>query len=93
EEDEHGTVDEMLTKSFDELEKCLLNDASKSFHAITFAKHAKRYHKRYSNEKSIAFLFKSMNFINQELSNNKYKPYKVFAMLKTLQEELPRMKI
>lgn len=93
EEDEHGTVDEMLRKSFDELEKCLLKDASKSFHAITYAKHAKRYHKRYSNDNSISFLLKSIKFVNQELSNNKYKPYKVFMMLKNLQEELPAIKI
>lgn len=93
EEDEYGTVDNMLTKSFTELEKCLQDDSSKSFHAITFAKHAIRYHKRFSNQKSIDYLLKSVKYVEQELYSEKYKPRKVFAMLKNLRRDLPNIKI
>jgi hypothetical protein len=92
-EDEYGTVESMLIKSFDELELCLKKDASTGYHVVTYAKHAKRFHNRYHNEKSSLFMKKAIKFVKEELSNKKYKPYKVFNLLKTLNYELPKVKI
>ena len=87
-EDEHGTVENMLEKSFDELELCLEADSSKSFHTITYANHSIRYHERFKSEKSIRLLESSLDYLNQDLNDKRYKPKKVFHWMINLKRNI-----
>lgn len=87
-EDEYNTVKSMLEKSFEELEKCLDKDSSKSYHAITYARHAIRYHERYKSKQSMQFVTYARNYISKEINSKEYKPKKIFYALKNLHSEL-----
>jgi hypothetical protein len=72
-----------LAATFNELEICLSRDMRKSYHVLTYAKHANRYYERFNKaEEAQIYLNKALAYVNDELLKPGYKPYTVFQSLK-----------
>nr|WP_303851685.1 SIR2 family protein [Seleniivibrio woodruffii] len=90
-EDSHDTVINSLLSSFDELEKCLNNDNSKTYHVTTYARHALKFYHRYKNADSRFIINKAITYIDRELKNNDFKPFKLIRALQDQRTQLLRM--
>lgn len=61
-----------LDKSMDILEKCLMADKRKIFHAIRYSSQALEYSKRFNDEKAIDYLKKAKGWLENEISLKKW---------------------
>ena len=49
----------------------------KSYHVMTYAKNAIRYHKKFSNDDGFKYLRKAYGYLIEELDQNEYIPSKI----------------
>ena len=61
-----------LNRSMEILEKCINNDARKKFHANTYGRQAIRYFQKYPDEQGLAYLQKSLAWLEREIKDNSW---------------------